>query len=56
MINIENEDLFWKGDRGCSGNGRCKSQINTFEKTRAINAIAKAAHRIQTSGSFMEFR
>jgi hypothetical protein len=55
MIKIENEDLFGKVIADAVATVDANFQINTFEKTRAINAIAKAAHRIQTSGSFMEY-
>jgi hypothetical protein len=55
MINIEHEDLFGKVIADAVTRVNSNLGINSFEKVRAVNAIAKAAYRIQTSGAFMEF-
>lgn len=55
MIEIKNEDLFGKiiAEEMTSVHGN--QTLTTWEMTRFVNALAKAAYRVQTSGTFMDF-
>jgi hypothetical protein len=55
MVQIENEEIFGKviADSLIRIDGN--SNLPTWEKTRCINAIAKAAARIKDDGCFMDW-
>ncbi len=54
MIEITNQDIFGKVIADALVTVEAKA-LPIWEKTRCINAIAKAAARIETSGCFMDF-
>lgn len=55
MIEIQNEELWGKiiAEELTSVNGN--RGLSTWEKVRYINALAKAAARVEKSGAFMDF-
>lgn len=55
MIEIQNEELWGKiiAEELAAVDGN--RSLTTWEKTRFVNALAKAAHRVETSGAFMDF-
>lgn len=55
MIKIENPAIFAKCVADALTAIDDNSQMNTMEKLRAVNAVAKAASRIQTDGCFMDY-
>jgi hypothetical protein len=55
MIEIQNEEIFGKVIADALVRVDQNHQLPTWEKTRHINAIAKAARRIQEQGCFMDW-
>lgn len=55
MIKIENPAIFAKCVADALVTIDENSRLNTMEKLRAVNAVAKAASRIQADGAFMDY-
>ncbi len=55
MIEITNQDIFGKVVADALVVVGQRNDLPEADRTRCINAIAKAAVRIETSGCFMEF-
>lgn len=55
MIEITDTDLFGKIVAEEIASIDSNRTLNTWDKTRFINALAKATSRIESSGSFMDF-
>lgn len=55
MIKIENPAIFAKCVADALIVIDANASLNTLEKLRAVNAVAKAANRIQSDGCFMDF-
>jgi hypothetical protein len=55
MISIENPKIFAGCVAGALVTIDNNASLNTIEKFRAVNAVAKAASRIDTDGAFMDY-
>lgn len=55
MIQIQNEEIFGREIADALVTVDQNTDLQTWKKVRWTNAIAKAAYRIQTSGTFMDW-
>jgi hypothetical protein len=55
MIKIENPNIFAKCVADALKAIDANPSLNTGEKLRLVNAVAKASNRIQTDGCFMDY-
>jgi hypothetical protein len=55
MLQIENQEMFGKVIADALTCVELNADLNTWEKTRFVNAIAKAATKIQDDGCFMDW-